>query len=148
MSPAANRLNHIDFYRWDGKDLALVKRVSTGKTPSHLWIDSKSTRVYATMQDSDELVAIDIATQTIVWRMGTGKIPADVFGTPDDRLILVALTGGDSVEVFDVSGAQPVLQKKSRPGRVPTPSAVLGTSAMCMSATAWPTPSARSTPRP
>ncbi len=112
----ANRLNHIDFYRWDGKDLALVKRVSTGKTPSHLWIDSKSTRVYATMQDSDELVAIDIATQTILWRIGTGKIPADVFGTPDDRLILVALTGGDSVEVFDVSGAQPVLQKKIKTG--------------------------------
>lgn len=112
----ANRLNHIDFYRWDGKDLALVKRVSTGKTPSHLWIDSKSTRVYATMQDSDELVAIDIATQTILWRIGTGKMPADVFGTLDDKLVLVGLTGSDGVEVFDVSGPQPVLQRKITTG--------------------------------
>lgn len=112
----ANRLNHIDFYRWDGKDLALAKRISTGKTPSHLWIDSKSTRVYATMQDSDELVAIDIATQTILWRIGTGKMPADVFGTIDDRLILVALTGSDNVQVFDVSGAQPVLQRSVKTG--------------------------------
>lgn len=112
----ANRLNHIDFYRWDGKDLALAKRISTGKTPSHLWIDSKSTRVYATMQDSDELVAIDIATQTILWRIGTGKMPADVFGTIDDRLILVALTGSDNVQVFDVSGARPVLQRSVKTG--------------------------------
>src|SRR5207344_90393 len=27
---AANRLNHVDIYRWDGNDLVLVKRVPTG----------------------------------------------------------------------------------------------------------------------
>jgi hypothetical protein len=43
---AANRLNHVDIYRWDGKDMVLARRISTGKTPSHLWIDSKSTTVY------------------------------------------------------------------------------------------------------
>lgn len=112
----ANRLNHMDFYRWDGNEPTLVKRVGTGKTPSHLWTDTKSTRVYATMQDSDELVAVDIATQAILWRIPTGKMPADVFGTADDRLILVALTGSDSVEVFDVSGPQPVLQRKIKTG--------------------------------
>jgi YVTN family beta-propeller protein len=104
---AANRLNHIDIYRWDGTDITLVKRVPTGRTPSHLWIDSKSTTVYSTMQDSDELIAIDLHTQTIKWRTPTGSIPADVFGTADDKFMLVGLTGGDSVEVFDVSGKQP-----------------------------------------
>lgn len=104
---AANRLNHIDIYRWDGNDITLVKRVPTGRTPSHLWIDSKSTTVYSTMQDSDELIAIDLPTQTIKWRTPTGSIPADVFGTADDKFMLVGLTGGDSVEVFDVSGKQP-----------------------------------------
>ena len=64
---AANRLNHIDIYRWNGNDIALVKRIATSKTPSHLWIDSKSTTVYSTMQDSNELVAIDLATQAIKW---------------------------------------------------------------------------------
>ena len=100
---AANRLNHIDIYRWDGKDITLVKRVPTGKTPSHLWIDSKSSTIYATMQDSDELIALDLASQTIKWRTKTGQTPADVYGTPDDKLLLVGLTGGDSVEVYDVS---------------------------------------------
>lgn len=104
---AANRLNHIDFYRWDGSNITLVKRVATGKTPSHLWIDSKSTTVYSTMQDSDELIALDLATQTIKWRVPTGSIPADVYGSADDKLILVGLTGGDTVEVFDVSGKLP-----------------------------------------
>ena len=104
---AANRLNHIDIYRWDGSNVTLVKRVGTAKTPSHLWIDSKSTTVYSTMQDSNELIALDLATQTIKWRTPTGSIPADVYGSADDKLILVGLTGSDSVEVYDVSGKQP-----------------------------------------
>jgi DNA-binding beta-propeller fold protein YncE len=51
---AANRLNHIDFYRWDAatQTPTLVKRVSTGKTPSHLFIDAQSKTLYSTMQDS------------------------------------------------------------------------------------------------
>jgi DNA-binding beta-propeller fold protein YncE len=83
---AANRLNHVDLYRWDGKDPALAKRIPTGKTPSHLWIDSRSTTVWASMQDSDELVAIDLATQaSLAHRVKTGPMPADVYVTPDDR---------------------------------------------------------------
>ncbi|MDB5965898.1 MAG: YncE family protein [Polaromonas sp.] len=108
---AANRLNHIDIYRWDGKDIALVKRVPTGRTPSHLWIDSKSSTVYSTMQDSDELIALDLATQTIKWRTKTGSIPADVYGTADDRFLLVGLTGSNGVEVYDVSGKAPARTK-------------------------------------
>jgi YVTN family beta-propeller protein len=99
----ANRLNHIDIYQWSGEDLKLVKRVPSSKTPSHLWIDSKSTVVYTTMQDSDELVALDLMTQKIKWRVKTGSTPADVFGTSDDKLLLVGLTGGREVQVFDVS---------------------------------------------
>ena len=114
---AGNRLNHVDFYRWDGQDLTLVQRVSTGRTPSHLWIDSASRRVYASMQDSDEIVAIDIATQTIVWRAPTGSTPADVYGSPDGRQLFVGLTGSDSVEVFDISQALPRSVKLIKTGK-------------------------------
>ena len=113
---AANRLNHIDIYRWDGKDITLAKRVATGKTPSHLWIDSKSSTIYSTMQDSDELIAVDLASQTIKWRTPTGSVPADVYGTADDKFILVGLTGGDAVEVYDVSGKMPQRSKVIRTG--------------------------------
>ncbi len=108
----ANRLNHIDIYRWDGKDLTLAKRIPSGITPTHIWIDTKSTTAYATMQDSDELVAVDLASQTLKWRVKTGAMPADVFGTPDDKHLLVGLTGSDHVEVYDVTGPQAKLVKK------------------------------------
>ena len=104
---AANRLNHVDIYRWDGQNLQLAKRIPTAKTPSHLWIDSRSTTVYASMQDSDELVAIDLATQALKWRVKTGAMPADVYGTPDDKHLLVGMTGADFVEVWDISGKEP-----------------------------------------
>ena len=107
MVIAANRLNHVDIYRWDGKEPKLASRIATAKTPSHIWIDSRSTTAFVSMQDSDELVAVDLATQALKWRVKTGPMPADVYGTPDDRMLLVGLTGSDSVEVFDVSGAQP-----------------------------------------
>jgi YVTN family beta-propeller protein len=108
---AANRLNHLDIYHWNGTDLTLAKRISTGKTPSHVWIDSTSTRLYSSMQDSDELVMVDLPTQTLKWRSKTGSLPADVFGTPDDKFLLVGLTGGTGVEVYDVTGAAPKLVK-------------------------------------
>jgi len=106
-----NRLNHVDIYRWDGSNLALAKRIPTGKTPSHVWIDSSSRTVYATMQESNELVAIDLPTQTLKWRSPTGSLPADVFGTPDDKFLLIGLTGGNGVEVYDVTGSAPKLVK-------------------------------------
>jgi YVTN family beta-propeller protein len=114
---AANRLNHIDIYRWDGKEPILAKRMATGKTPSHIWIDSNSSTVYATMQDSDELVAIDLPSQTLKWRQKTGDMPADVFGTPDDKTVMVALTGGDGVEVYDVSNGPAKKIKKIPTGK-------------------------------
>ena len=104
---AGNRLNHVDIYRWDGKDLQLAKRIPTGRTPSHIWIDSRSTTAYVTIQDADQLIAIDIPTQTLKWQIKTGSLPADVFATPDEKMLLVGLTGSDGVQVFDVSGDGP-----------------------------------------
>jgi YVTN family beta-propeller protein len=113
---AANRLNHIDIYRWDGSNLQLAKRIPTTKTPSHMWIDTKSTVAWVSMQDSNELIAVDLATQTIRWRIGTGEMPADVYATPDDKYALVGLTGSDKVQVFDVSGREPKLTKEIKTG--------------------------------
>jgi YVTN family beta-propeller protein len=112
----ANRVDHIDIYRWDGANPVLAKRLPSGKTPSHIWIDSKSTTMYSTMQESNELVAVDLATQTMRWRIPTGPLPADVFGTPDDKYLLVANTGGFDVQVFDISVNPARLVKTIRTG--------------------------------
>ncbi|HEV7949620.1 MAG TPA: hypothetical protein VGP24_07630, partial [Glaciihabitans sp.] len=114
---AANRLNHVDVYRWDGSNLQLTARVPTGKTPSHIWIDSRSTTAFVSMQESDEVVAVDLQTHTLRWRLHTGPMPADIFGSADDRTLLIGLTGGDGVEVVDVSGAQPRAVGRIRTGK-------------------------------
>lgn len=116
---AANRLNHISVYRWQPSSatepLKLLGRVSAPRTPSHLSINSKSTVVYSSLQDSDELIAVDLATQKVRWTIPVGKMPADIFLTADDRYLLVALTGDKQVEVYDVSQPKPTLVK-----RIPT----------------------------
>lgn len=114
---AANRLNHIDIYEWKNNEPVLKKRIPTGKVPSHLWIDTKSTVLYATMQDSHELIAIDLVHQTLLWRTKTGKMPADIFGASDDKTLFVGLTGSDGVEVFDVSSGQPKRIKQIPTGK-------------------------------
>jgi DNA-binding beta-propeller fold protein YncE len=117
---ASNRINHVDIYRWVPTDTAnplkLATRVPAGRTPSHLMIDSKSTVVYSSMQDSDELLAIDLVTQKVRWKVPTGKLPADVFLTPDDKFLLLGLTGDEYVEVYDVSQNPPKLVKRIKTG--------------------------------
>ncbi len=117
---AANRLDHVALYRWVGSDakepLQLVKRIPAPKTPSHLTIDSKSTTLFVSLQDSNELLAIDLATQTPRWKIPVGQMPADIFLAPDDKHILVALTGASEVEVYDVSTASPKLVKRISTG--------------------------------
>ncbi len=116
----ANRLNHVDLYAWepgeDARPLKLVRRISTGRTPSHQWIDSRSRTVYASMQDSNELVAIDLDKQEIRWRTPTGKLSADVYLANDEATVLVALTGDRFVEAYDVSSAKPRLMQRIETG--------------------------------
>jgi DNA-binding beta-propeller fold protein YncE len=121
---AGNRLDHVAIYKVNSKpeagpagfDITLVKRIPAGKTPSHIFIDTKSTTAYVSLQDSDELISIDIPTQSVHWKVPVGKTPADVYLTPDDKHLLVALTGDSFVEVYDVSGAQPKLVKRIKTG--------------------------------
>ncbi|MEN9630664.1 MAG: hypothetical protein RJA10_3892 [Pseudomonadota bacterium] len=117
---AANRLNHVDVYRWQpanaARPLELAKRIEAPKTPSHLAIDTRSSVVYVSLQDSDELLAIDLATLAPRWKLKTGKLPADLYLTPDDRTLLVGLTGDRFVEAYDVSVSPPKLAKRIATG--------------------------------
>ncbi len=104
---AANRLDHIDIYAWqpliEGFALQLVKRIPARKTPSHIAIDSNSTTAYVSLQESDELIAIDLSSQTPRWTIPVGKTPADVFIRPDDKILFVALTGDRYIEAYDLT---------------------------------------------
>lgn len=97
----ALRLDHVDLYRFNGKDFTLAKRLPLAKLPSHVAFDAKSTMAFVTQQGSDQVSAIDLATQAVKWTMPVGKLPAGIAMTPDDKYLLVGIMGSDYVEVID-----------------------------------------------
>ncbi|MBS0538668.1 MAG: YncE family protein [Proteobacteria bacterium] len=96
---AAYRLDHIDIYRADGFKLA--GRIFMDGLPSHLAFDTDSKTVFVTLQQSNRVVALDLATQAIKWVVEVGKAPAGVIMLPDNKRLLVALTGEDAVVTVD-----------------------------------------------
>jgi len=94
-----NRLNRVDIYSADGTNLKLAKSIKLGKTPSHIAFTSDSKTAFITLQDSSELAAIDLATQTVLWKMPTGHVPAGLWMTPGDQYLLIGITGEDNVQV-------------------------------------------------
>jgi len=96
-----NRLDRVDIYATDGANLKLAKTIKLAKTPSHIAYTSDSKIAFITLQDSSELAAIDLATQTLLWKMPTGNTPAGLWMTPGDQYLLVGITGEDNVQVID-----------------------------------------------
>jgi YVTN family beta-propeller protein len=75
--------------------------VPQSKTPSHIAFSADSQNAFVTLQDSDEVVAIRLADQTPLWKMKIGAMPAGIWMTPDDKHLLVGMTGADYVDVID-----------------------------------------------
>lgn len=99
---AAYRLDHIDIYRYDG-NFKLASRIFIDGLPSHMAFDAKSETVFVTLQQSARVVAIDLKTQLIKWNTEVGKAPAGAVMLPDDKRLLVALTGEDAIVTVDPS---------------------------------------------
>ena len=60
-SRSALRLDRVDLYRYDGRDITLARRIPLGKAPSHVWFSADSRFAFVTLQESDEIAAIDLA---------------------------------------------------------------------------------------
>jgi YVTN family beta-propeller protein len=95
----ALRLNRVDIYAADG--FRLVKRIPLRDTPSHMAFNRAGSHVFVTLQESDEIAAIDLARGEIDWRMPIGRQPAGIWMTPDDKHLLVGVMGRDYVDVVD-----------------------------------------------
>lgn len=98
---AGNRLDRIDVYAVQGDDLKLAGSISAPKTPSHIAFSADSQVAFVTIQDSNELVAVRLGDRAVLWKMKVGAMPAGIWMTPDDRHLLVGMTGADHVEVID-----------------------------------------------
>lgn len=97
----ALRLDRVDVYRYDGRDLTIAKRLPLPKAPSHVWFSSDSRFAFVTLQESDEIAAIDLEALQVAWKIPVGKLPAGIIMTPDDRHLLVGIMGEDCVQVID-----------------------------------------------
>ena len=112
----ALRLDRVDLYAYDGRDLKLSKRLPLAKMPSHMAFTQDSKMVFITQQGSDQVSAIDLATQTVKWTMPVGKLPAGIAMTPDERYLLVGIMGSDYVEVIDWRAQKTVKRIKAGAG--------------------------------
>jgi YVTN family beta-propeller protein len=113
---AGNRLDRVDIYKANGQELTMSKIVKAAKTPSHIAFTSNSKITFVTLQDSNELIAIDLASQEIIWRMTIGKMPAGVWMTPGDKYLLIGLTGSDNVQVIDWKNQKIIKEIKTGKG--------------------------------
>lgn len=94
------RLDRLDIYHFDGKNLSIAKRLPFATMPSIAFTNDSST-AFISLQVSGEIAAIDLPTQTVKWKMKVGKVPAGVWLTPGDKYLLVSMTGADYVAVVD-----------------------------------------------
>ena len=112
----ALRLDRVDIYRFDGRDMKLAKRLPLPKMPSHMAFNAESSIAFITQQGSDEVSAIDLATQQIKWTLPVGNLPAGIAMTPDDKYLLVGIMGKDYVEVIDWRAQKTVKRIKAGEG--------------------------------
>jgi DNA-binding beta-propeller fold protein YncE len=93
------RLHRTDIY--SGTDFKLLKRIATPKGPSHVVFDKDSTFAFFTLQDTNEVGAIDLKKQEVAWTIPTGKEPAGIWMTRDNKYLLIGVLGSNFVDVID-----------------------------------------------
>jgi len=111
----ANRQDRVDVYSYARGEFTLAGRVDMPRTPSHMAFDH-SGNVYVTLQDSNRVAAIELATRATRWIVDTGPLPAGIWLTPDGEHLLVAATGADFVDVLRVSDGARVKRLRTGAG--------------------------------
>jgi YVTN family beta-propeller protein len=97
----ALRLNKVDIYAIEAGEYKLHKRVSIAAAPSHVWLSKDSQTAFVTLQDSNQIAAINVPRGEILWKMAVGKQPAGILITPDDKYLMVGIMGENYVQVID-----------------------------------------------
>lgn len=110
----ANRLDFIDLYHYKPYSFTLAARIRTPSVPSHLIFDDKGI-VYVTLQGSNQVWAVRLSDQSVIWKKATGEAPAGLWLTPDQKHLIVANTGTDTVQIMDPATGE--IRKKFRSGK-------------------------------
>ena len=116
VGTAALRLDRVDVYAWDGREKQLARQIRLPKAPSHLWFSADSRFAYVTLQDSDQIAAIDVPAQQVAWMLPVGRQPAGIVVSPDERHLLVGIMGEDYVEAIDLRARRTVARIRTGKG--------------------------------
>ena len=106
---AALRLNRVDIYTLKQEpgnaapEFSLVKKLPVARAPSHVWFSADSRWCFVTLQESEEIAAIDMQSQSLAWRLQVGKL-------------LVGVMGEDFVNVVDWRAQKSVAKIKTGNG--------------------------------
>ena len=92
------RLDRIDIY--DAADYRLVHRLPAPTMPSHIGFSPDSLTLYVTLQGTNNLIAIDLASGQPLWTVPVGPQPAGVWVRPSGT-ILVGIMGSDHIAEVD-----------------------------------------------
>jgi YVTN family beta-propeller protein len=92
------RLDRIDIY--NAADYQPVFRLSAPTRPSHIGFSPDSGTVYITLQGTDQLTAIDLASGKPKWTIPVGRQPAGVFVRPSGTIV-VGVMGSDHIAEVD-----------------------------------------------
>src|SRR5207253_1023244 len=91
--------------------------IETGDTPHGLEASSDGSRLYVSGETDNDLVAIDTATSSVLWKAKVGGRPNHIAVSADDRYVYVPIRSADFVDVVDTHSRTKV---KSIPvGRTP-----------------------------
>jgi len=101
----------VDIY--DPATYKLIKRFPLKSMPSHLAFAPDSSRVFITLQGTDNLAAIDLVKMEVQWVQPVGKTPAGVIW--HNGKLLVANMGSDDVVV--VNPANGAVERRIKIGR-------------------------------
>jgi YVTN family beta-propeller protein len=96
----ANRLDYVDIYQYKPYSFKLAKRIKTPSVPSHM-VFSADGYVYVTLQNSNRLIAIRLSDQKTMWAIRTDRAPAGIWISPNEKLLLVANTGINNIQIIE-----------------------------------------------
>ncbi|MEN3292430.1 MAG: hypothetical protein V7642_1683 [Burkholderiales bacterium] len=83
-------LNVVKVFRTD--DFSQVATIPAGKLPHGVWPSGDGSRLYVGIENADELIAIDTATNTVAGRVRIGQAPQAIAYVPD------AVSQGDGLQ--------------------------------------------------
>lgn len=87
--------------RLDPGTLETVEILDVGLRPHGLIVSPDRRTLYVTVETTDELVAVDVATHEILGRVEVGPVPNEPTITADGRHVFVPSRGGDRCAVVD-----------------------------------------------